>query len=76
MNVPILLGEIVEKDGMLCLQTHPNCWYPLGGNSSIADRFREHFNEPAQSDIGRRVYSSGGQLYMESVEQAAERRNI
>jgi len=64
-----LLGEIVEKDGMICLQTAPRVFYPLGGNSGIAEDFRETFNQPARADLGRRLYRQNGVLCMESTEQ-------
>jgi hypothetical protein len=51
MSAPRLLGEIVQKDGMICLHTASNVWFPLDGNSGIAEKFRETFNRPQQSDI-------------------------
>jgi hypothetical protein len=70
-----LLGEIVEFEGMLCLRTAPNCYYPLEGNSGVASDFCESFNAPAPSDVGRRLYRmDAGHLAMESREQAAERK--
>jgi hypothetical protein len=41
-----LLGVIAEKDGMICLQTSDNVWFPLNGNSGVAADFRESFNAP------------------------------
>ena len=70
---PRLIGEIVEHDGYICLQTGAGCWYPLGGSSGIAERFRESFNNPQRSDLGRRLYNSNGVLQMESLEQMRER---
>jgi hypothetical protein len=70
---PFLLGVIAEKDGMICLQTGANVWYPLGGSSGIAEKFRESFNEPQRSDIGKRLYNSAGVLQMENEAQKAER---
>ena len=70
---PLLLGTIVEKDGMLCLQTGAGVWYPLGGNSGIAEKFRESFNEPQPSDIGKRLYNSRGVLQMENDAQMKAR---
>jgi hypothetical protein len=70
-----LLGEIVEKDGRICLQNvRGNAWFPLEGNSGIAADFQASFNTPHPSDIGRRLYYVGGVMQMESLEQAAERR--
>lgn len=68
-----LLGTIAEKDGMICLQTSPCSWFPLGGNSSIAEEFRETFNEPGRHDIGKRLYRVGGVIQMENDAQLAER---
>lgn len=70
---PLLLGTIAEKDGMICLQTGANVWYPLDGNSGIAERFRESFNAPQRSDLGKRLYNSRGVLQMENDAQKAER---
>jgi hypothetical protein len=69
-----LLGEIVDKDGMICLQTAPRVFYPLEGNSGIAQDFCETFNRPQRSDIGRQLHRQNGVLCMESTEQAAARR--
>lgn len=69
----LLLGVIAEKDGCICLQTGAGCWYPLGGSSGIAEKFRETFNEPQQSDLGKRLYNSGGILCMENTAQMEER---
>lgn len=74
MSRPQLLGEIVEKDGYICLQTSPICWYPLGGSSYLAGKFCENFGEVQRSDIGRRVYRSGDVLQMENLEQMRERQ--
>lgn len=68
-----LLGVMVEKDGMICLERGLNCWFPIGGSSGIAERFRETFNEPQRSDIGKRLYDVGGVLQMENDAQKAER---
>jgi hypothetical protein len=68
-----LLGVIAEKDGMICLQTSDNVWFPLNGNSGVAADFRESFNAPQQSDIGKRLYNVGGVLQMENDAQRAER---
>lgn len=68
-----LLGEIVLKDSAISLQTAPNVWFPLGGNSGIAERFRETFNRAQSSDIGRRLYDIDGVLQMENAEQVAAR---
>lgn len=70
---PLLLGIIAEKDGCICLQTGANVWYPLGGSSGIAERFRETFNEPQRSDLGKRLYNSRGVLQMENDAQKAAR---
>jgi hypothetical protein len=70
---PLLLGVIAEKDGMICLQTGAGVWYPLGGSSGIAERFRESFNAPQRSDLGKRLYNSAGVLQMENDAQKAER---
>lgn len=40
MTRPLWLGTIAEKDGLICLQTGANVWYPLNGNSGIAEKFR------------------------------------
>jgi hypothetical protein len=70
-----LLGEIVQHEGCISLQTAPNCWLPLGGNSGIAEDFRESFNAPVPSDVGRRLYRmNAGHLAMESRDQAAARK--
>lgn len=71
---PLLLGTIAEKDGMLCLQTGAGVWYPLDGNSGIAEKFRESFNAPQRSDLGKRLYNAGGVLQMENDAQLKERR--
>lgn len=73
MTRPLLLGTIAEKDGMICLERNGNCWFPLGGSSSIAEKFRETFNEPQRSDLGKRLYSVGGIYQMENDAQKAER---
>lgn len=69
-----LLGTIVKKDGLICLETLTNCWYPLGGNSSIAVEFQETFNTPAQSDIGRQLWRVNGVICMESIEEMRKRK--
>lgn len=69
----LLLGVIAEKDGMICLQTGANVWYPLDGSSGIAEKFRETFNAPQRSDLGKRLYNSRGILCMENDAQKAER---
>lgn len=70
-----LLGTIVEHDGYVCLQNVAGtAWFPLDGNSGIASDFRESFNTPNPSDLGRQLYSVGGVMQMESMEQAAERK--
>lgn len=73
MTRPLLLGVIAEKDGMICLQTGANVWYPLDGASGIADKFRETFNRPQKSDIGKRLYNSHGVLCLENEEQRQAR---
>lgn len=73
MTRPLLLGTIAEKDGMICLQTGANVWYPLGGSSGIAERFRADFNAPQRSDLGKRLYNFRGSLTMENDAQKAER---
>jgi hypothetical protein len=73
MSAPRLLGEITEKDGMICLQTAPRVWYPLDGASGIAADFRETFNRPQRSDIGKRLYTRKGVLMLENNEQKAAR---
>lgn len=70
---PLLLGIIAEKDGMICLQTGANVWYPLDGSSGIAEKFRESFNAPQRSDLGKRLYNSRGVLQMENDTQMKER---
>lgn len=70
---PLLLGTIIKKDGCICLETDANVYYPLGGSSGIAKRFRESFNEALPSDIGKRLYNSCGVLQMESNEQMEAR---
>ena len=75
MTRPLWLGTIAEKDGMLCLQTGARVWYPLGGSSGIAEKFRETFNAPQRSDIGKRLYNSRGVLQMENDAQKAERES-
>lgn len=73
MTRPLLVGTIAEKDGMLCLQTGAGCWYPLDGNSGIAERFRESFGGPLRCDLGKRLYNSRDGLQMENNEQKAAR---
>lgn len=73
MTRPLLLGTIAEKDGCICLQTGANVWYPLGGSSGIAERFRETFNAPQRSDIGKRLYNVRGILQMENDAQRKAR---
>lgn len=68
-----LLGVMVEKDEMICLQTGDNVWFPLNGNSGVAADFRESFNEPQRSDIGKRLYNVGGVLQMENDAQREAR---
>lgn len=70
---PRLIGEVVEKDGMLCLQTTGRCWYPLKGASGIAWDFVQAFGRPQKGDVGKRVYRTGGILQMENDEQRKER---
>lgn len=69
MNRPLLLGEIVEKEGALCLQTAANVWYPLDGASGIAEKFRDTFNRAQESHIGKRLYKLRGLLYLENEDQ-------
>ena len=69
MNRPLLLGEIVEKDDAICLQTGANVWYPLDGASGIAEKFRETFNRIRKSHIGKRLYKLNGLLYLENGDQ-------
>lgn len=64
-----LVGEIVEKDGMLCLQTSPNAWYPLAGSSGVATAFVEAFGPAVPRDKGKRVFNVGGVLQMENQTQ-------
>jgi hypothetical protein len=71
-----LLGEIVDKDGMICLQTAPGVFYPLDGNSGIAEDFRETFHKPRRSDIGRQLHRQGGVLWIESIEQRDLRKGM
>jgi hypothetical protein len=66
---PLLIGTIERKDGMLCLRTGANVWYPLDGSSGIAERFRETFNTAQDSDEGKRLYNSRGVLQMENDAQ-------
>jgi len=73
MTRPLWLGIIAKKDGLICLKTGANVWYPLNGNSGIAEKFRESFGEAQQSDIGRMLYNSRGVLQMENLEQMQER---
>jgi len=70
----MLLGTIVEKDGAICLQTSPRVWYPLEGSSGIASDFRETFNRPQRTDIGRQLHRVKGVLYLETVADAAKRK--
>jgi hypothetical protein len=62
----MLLGKIVMKDGSISLQMakHPNCWYPLGGSSRLAENFRETFNDPTEKDLGRELHQIDGVLQM------------
>lgn len=73
MTRPLLLGEIVQKDGMFCLRTGASVWYPLDGNSGIAERFRETFTRAQNSDVGKRLYNNRGTLQIENAEQLAAR---
>jgi hypothetical protein len=73
---PLLIGEVVRKDGMLCLETGANVWYPLDGSSGIAERFREAFGAAQARDVGKRVYNSRGVLQMENDEQRAVRLGL
>jgi hypothetical protein len=73
-NRPILLGEIAEKDGLICLRSATNVWFPLDGNSGVAERFRESFGEPARHDIGKRLYNSRGVIQMENDDQRRARQ--
>ena len=74
MRKPILIGEVVEKDKMLCLRTPDGkTWYPLDGNSGIAEDFREAFGDVQRIDIGKRVYSSRGVWQMENDAQRQAR---
>jgi len=75
MNRPLWLGVIAEKDGMICLQTGANVWYPLDGSSGIAEKFREIFNQPQRSDIGKRLYNNKGMLQIENNEQMLARED-
>jgi hypothetical protein len=70
---PLWIGEIAEKDGMICLQTGAHVWYPLGGSSGIAEKFRESFGQAQPSDIGKRLYNFRGVLQMENAEQVQAR---
>lgn len=70
----MLLGTIVDKDGMICLQTSPRVWYPLEGNSGIAADFQETFNRASRTDIGRQLHRVGGVLQMEGIADAIRRR--
>ena len=74
MSRPLLLGVIAVKDGMICLQTGANVWYPLGGSSDIAEKFRESFNEAQPSDVRRYLYNDRGVIVMESIEQMNARQ--
>jgi len=68
-----LLGTIVDHDDMICLQTSPRVFYPLGGNSGIAADFQEYFGKPARTDIGRQLHRQNGVLCMESIDQMQAR---
>jgi hypothetical protein len=70
---PRLIGTIAIKDGWISLQTGASVWYPLDGNSGIAERFRETFTRAQNSDVGRRLYNNRGTLQMENPEQMAAR---
>lgn len=72
-RLPALVGEIVEKDGMFCIQTGPGCYFPVEGASGLAEDFREAFNSAGAHDVGKRVYRSDIALMMESREQVAAR---
>jgi hypothetical protein len=71
----MLLGTIVRKDSVYCLQmaSAPNCWYPLGGSSGIAADFREAFGEPGAHDVGKQLHRVQGVLQMENQEQMKAR---
>lgn len=70
---PRLIGEIAEKDGMLCILTGANCWYPLDGSSGLAFDFVQAFGRAQKGDVGKRVYNSRGVLQMENDDQRKER---
>ena len=70
---PQLLGIIERKDGMICLRTERNLWFPLGGSSAIAEEFRESFNEPQESDLGKRLFRYHGSITMENDAQKVAR---
>lgn len=76
MSAPRLIGEIVDHEGVLCVQTAPRVWYPLDGSSGIAEDFRETFNRAQRSDLGKRLYYHNGVICMESVEQMQARKVI
>ena len=71
-----LIGAIAEKDGWLCIQKGPNCWYPLDGASGLADDFREAFGDPQDWDIGKLVYRVDGVLQMENDQQRETRETM
>lgn len=64
MTRPRLIGTIVDKDGCYCIQTGSNCYYPLNGNSGIAEKFRETFTTAQRGDVGRKLYNDRGCLVM------------
>lgn len=69
------IGEIVEHDGCICVQVRPNLYYPLAGSSGLAADFRDAFNAPSRTDLGRGLWNVDGVLQMETAQQAQERRD-
>ncbi len=74
MQRPRLIGTITDKDGMFGIAT--GCaFYPINGNSGVANDFVETFGEAKPHDIGKRGYNHNGVIVMENDEQR-DARNV
>ncbi len=63
-----LIGTIEQREGAFGIAT--GCaFYPIEGNSGIAEDFRETFNLAGAHDIGKRVFNDRGVIAMENNEQ-------
>lgn len=64
-----LLGQIVEKDGMLAVHDGHRAWFPLDGMSLLAYNFRETFGPAQREHLGRLVYQDRDGLIMSPLEK-------